>query len=308
MTKRLFVVFVLALAVLIAIPGTVAAQYRGYNPRAEWLWNEIYGGGYRNGSRNIDRDNIRSQGYYGDYYYEPAYLKQMFSLPEGLMACQMSDDNKRVVKCHHMLKTVNYMEGHAERHEDLNERLGTLRTKNSKEYLCSFDDTDHRIGRAGVTAIGAGTGAAVGGVFGGGKGAVIGGVGGAFAGWLASWKSKSIDKCLPVVGNIQSAEWTPTVERTNTSQSSQPTSSNSGKGITLQNEGGDDIAIYDGDQFVTTLAAGGTYPAGSPRKAYRGVVKGLNERGEPVMYELGRRLEGKTTLVFTSEAYALPNQ
>lgn len=155
-----------------------------------------YGPHYRGGYRQPNRGQYG----YGNYYYDPAYLEQMFRLPEALMACQLNFETEKYEGCHFLLKTVEYMEGHALRHEDRSEFLGTYHPYTRKDgkkvrHFHAFDDKSPRISKGGKVAIGTGAGATGGAVFGGRKGAVIGAGIGALAGWLAAHKTDNHDKC-----------------------------------------------------------------------------------------------------------------
>ena len=208
--RKMLVLFVL---VLVGLPAMAEAQSRRpyggsrYDRyRYEEMRDVIYG--------RYGRTTRRQVGY-GGGYYDPAYLEQMFQLPESLVACQLNFETGRYTGCHTLLKSVEYMEGHAERHEDRNEILGTFHTykKDGKtvRHFHAFDDTDRRIGKGTKIAIGTAAGAAGGAILAGGKGGVIGAGVGALAGWWAAHKTDNHDDCEEIA-QPQPAETETTVD------------------------------------------------------------------------------------------------
>lgn len=239
--KKMFVLFVLAFMAFLTMPETAAAQYYPYpgyeqdvmtayrvapntmmggsgyyDPRSLMLINAISGNDcrYTTACGPVGRNNYPGQynqyGYGG--FYDPAYLKQMFSLPEALLACQLNFDTGRYEGCHTLLKTASYMEGHALRHEDRNEFLGTYHPYTKKDgskvrHFRSFDDTNRRVSKGGKVIIGTAVGVIGGGILAGRKGAVAGGGAGALAGWLAAYRSNNHDNCEEI-GQPASADQT----------------------------------------------------------------------------------------------------
>ena len=253
-------------------------------------------GRYGSGQRRVRGARVG----YGGGYYDPAYIQQMISLPDGLAACQIDLGQTKVTTCHPVIKDMEVIQGRAQDHADANELLGTIHVEKGKLHFRPFDDTNARITTGSGGALGAGGGVAVGGAFGGRKGAAVGAVGGAMlAGWLASRHSHN--NCLVIEPTTTQAGGLATSATIGEGVSA----ANSGSGLTLRNESEESAFVYDGDEAVTTLAPGASAPVGKSKVGYRAIVERFNERGQVELVELGRRAEG-STLVFTSEGQRLP--
>lgn len=274
---------------------------------------DYFGGGY---AGRIGSGGVRNTYRYGyGSYYDPAYLQQMIRLPDGLAACQIDFSTGRVVSCHSVIKDVMLIEDHARDHADRGELLGTVHPEKGKLHFRSFDDTNRRIGPVeaglGMGVLGAGAthiatrhmenrGAAD---------AVTMGVGGGIGllTWWANSRHKH-DNCLTIEPMMaQSGGLAVPSDSASAVELAAPAPAvNSAKGgLSLRNESGETAFVYDGNEAVTSLAAGASAPVGRPRTSYRAIVERFNERGEVELYELGRRVEG-ATLVFTAEAQLLP--
>lgn len=134
-------------------------------------------------------------GSYGHGYYDPSYLQQMMSLPDGLVACRVDLSTMKVPECHPLIKDIGIVEAHARDHADRSELLGTFHFEKGKPHFHAFDDTNRRLGTFGAGALGAGGGYIA--TAGTRNGWVRGGAtvgGGLLAGWLASRKNHN--NCL----------------------------------------------------------------------------------------------------------------
>lgn len=312
--KRLFVLFVL---VLVGLPATTGAQSRRpYSGRYYEVRDAIYGRG--------DDYPTRGRYGYGGGYYDPAYLNQMFALPEALVACRM-DINGRVEGCHALLKSIEYMETHAERHEDLNEVLGTYHAEKGRMHFRPFDSTNHRLGKAGTMVVGTVAGAAGGGAVDGRRGAVIGGGIGAFAGWLASRKANKHDNCLEIGGRVRQATAETAIEQEESPLGSYVEQGTKGSVTdlatrdeshgpafrsgphTLTNASRVYVDVYDGDRkpenLVGSMESGDSLDLARPRNRYRGWAQVPNNKGSFDAEELGIEV-GATGWTFIEPAVA----
>ncbi|OGM96813.1 MAG: hypothetical protein A2816_00335 [Candidatus Yanofskybacteria bacterium RIFCSPHIGHO2_01_FULL_39_44] len=192
MKKNLFVLFVLALAVLAGLPAATEAQSRSRGGRYYEVRDAIYGRGI------YDRGYPTRQGRYGyDQYYD-----QLIRLPGNMVACQMDFDNAgKVVGCHPLVKTVEFLEEHGYAHQNRNEMVGTTHVHEGKIHFRPYDDTNRRLGTLEAGALGGAGGAGIGGAVDGRRGATIGGVAGAIVGGVIASRNAH-DNCLEIVGGV----------------------------------------------------------------------------------------------------------
>lgn len=179
MKKNLFMLFVLALTILVGLPAMAEAQSR----TGGWVGRGGYGRSYPT-----------RQSRYG---YDP-YYDEMVRLPGNLVACQMDFDNAgKVVGCHPLTKTVEFLEEHAYAHQNRNELIGTTHVHEGRLHFRPYDDTNQRINAGTGGAMAGAGGAAIGGAYGGRRGAAVGGVAGAIVGGVIASRNAH-DNCLEI--------------------------------------------------------------------------------------------------------------
>lgn len=259
--KRIVSLLMFGFFVVLAMAVPAEAQYMGrgtYGPRRP-LPGGWGGGGY---------------GYGG--YYDPSYLQQMMSLPDGLAACTVNLFTAKVTACHPVVKDIQLVEAHARDHSDRGEMLGTVHVEKGRFHFRPFDDTNQRLGTFSAGALGAGGGYIA--TAGTRNGWVRGGAtvgGGLLAGWLASRKNHN--SCLiiePLVARSISTDVqspAPSQEQGTIQQPIAGPAANVGQGqFELSNETRVYVEAYDGDEYIGRMAPGSTMTVDSPKDRYRG--------------------------------------
>ncbi len=259
-----FVVGVFIVVLAMAIPAE--AQYGsrgGYRRPLPGGWG---GGGGYNG------------------YYDPSYLQQMMSLPDGLAACVVDLSTTKVTSCHPVVKDVMVIQTHAQDHASANELLGTVHVEKGRFHFRPFDDTNGRLGTMSAGALGAGAGAMVG--YGAtqnmrnrgkanaiGASATIGG--GLLAGWMASRHTH--DNCLKIEPTVAQSISTvvqspaPSQEQGTVQQPIAGPAANNGQGqFELSNETRVYVEAYDGEAYIGRMEPGAKMMVDPPKDRYRG--------------------------------------
>lgn len=274
--RKLFVLFVL---VLVGFPTLTEAQSR--TGTGGW-----YGrGGYNN------RYPARQSRYGYDPYYD-----QLVRLPGNLVACQMDFDNAgKVVGCHPLTKTVEFLEEHAYAHQNRNELVGTTHVHEGKLHFRPYDDTNRRLGTSGGAVFGGVAGAAGGGAVAGEKGALGGAAVGAVIGAIVG-SHGAHDNCLEVGNGSQAQPAAETKEVSpvsNVGQATQPVtdqavSSNKGPAYrsgnrAVVNSTRVPVEIYDGsvapENLVGEMAPGEEWSLAKPKTRYRVFAQIPNNEG-----------------------------
>ena len=287
MTKKMLVLFVLVLA---GLPATTEAQSR--SSRYYEVRDAIYGRGYDRGY-----PARQSRGNYDPYY------DQLIRLPGNLVACQMDFDSGRVVGCHPLVKTVEFLEEHGYAHQNRNELVGTSRAHDNKLLFCPFDDTNRRLGTLEAGALGGAGGAGIGGAVDGRRGAAIGGVAGVIVGGIIASRNTH-DGCLKIVGGV--AKTTEIQQEASPvsymEQATQPITDSEARDEShgsafrsgphpLTNSSRVYVDVYDGDRkpenFVGSMESGDSLDLARPRNRYRGWAQVPNEKGSFDAEELG---------------------
>ncbi|MDO8496573.1 MAG: hypothetical protein Q7S43_03975 [bacterium] len=258
--------FVVGAFIVLAMAIPAEAQYNnrgGYRRPLPGGWGG--GGGY-------------------NQYYDPSYLQQMMSLPDGLAACTVDLSTTKVTSCHPVIKDVQVVEAHARDHADRGEMLGTIHVEKGRFHFRPFDDTNGRLGTMSAGALGAGAGAMVG--YGStqnmrnrgkanaiGASATIGG--GLLAGWMASRHTHN--NCLkiePTVARsisevVQSPA--PLQEQGTSQQPIAGPAANSGEGeFSLENQTRVYVEAYDGETYIGRMEPGAKMMVDPPKDRYRG--------------------------------------
>ncbi len=274
------ILFVVGVFVVLATAIPAEAQY-GYGSRTGY--RRPLPGGWGGGG-------------YGYGYYDPAYLQQMMSLPDGLVACQIDfASGGKVTSCHSVIKDINMIEAHGRDHADRNEILGTYHVEKGKSHFHSFDDTHQRLGTFSAGALGAGGGYIA--TAGTRNGWVRGGAtvgGGLLAGWLASRKNHN--NCLiiepTVARSISEVVQSPAPSQGQvTGQPIAGPAANVGEGqFELTNETRVYVDAYDGETYLGRMAPGATLYVGPPQDRYRGFALVPTADGRLGKDELGREV------------------
>jgi len=284
--------FVVAIFVVLAMAIPAEAQYGTYGSRTNY--RRPLPGGW--GSR----------GYNG--YYDPSYLQQMMSLPDGLAACTVDLSTAKVTSCHPVVKDVMVIQTHAQDHADRGEVLGTVHIEKGRFHFRPFDDTNQHLGTFSAGALGAGggyiatSGTRNGWVRG---GATVGG--GLLAGWLASRHTHN--NCLkiePTVARsisevVQSPA--PSEEQGIDRQPIAGPAANVGEGqFELSNKTRVYVEAYDGETYIGRMASGSTMMVGPPKDHYRGFALVPTADGRLGKDELSREVSPSGWLFIEPQA------
>lgn len=216
-------------------------------------------------------------------YYDPAYLQQMMSLPDGLAACTVDLSTAKVTSCHPVVKDVMVIQAHAQDHASANELLGTVHVEKGRFHFRPFDDTNSRLGTMSAGALGAGAGATIG--YGStqnmrnrgkanaiGASATIGG--GLLAGWMASRHTHN--NCLAIEPTVarsisEVAQSPALLQEQGIGQPIAGPAANIGQGqFELSNETRVYVEAYDGETYIGRMAPGSTLAVDPPKDRYRG--------------------------------------
>lgn len=267
MTKKRLSVF--SVLVIVAIVATPRMAWTQVDPATRAI---IYSGQYGHGVSGGQR--LRGGRGYG--YYDPSYIQQMMSLPDGLAACVVDLSTTKVTSCHLVVKDIQVIEAHARDHADRGEMLGTVHAEKGRFHFRPFDDTNQRLGTFSAGALGAGGGyiatrnmrnrvAA--------NTITVGS--GLMAGWLASRKSHQ--NCLTIEPTVARSISTdvqspaPSQEQGIVQQPIAGPAANVGQGqFELLNETRVFVEAYDGNEYIGRMAPGSTMTVDPPKDRYRG--------------------------------------